>query len=85
MAQRLKCLPAMRETWVRPLGWEDPPEKEMATHSNILGWRIPWTCIVHGILQARILEWVVISFSGGSSQPRVQTLVSCLASRFFTI
>ena len=32
----------MRETWVRSLGWEDPLEKEMATHSNILAWRIPW-------------------------------------------
>ena len=40
---------------------------------------------VHGILQARILEWVVIPFSRGSSQPRDQTLVSCIAGRFFTI
>ena len=37
------CLPAMRETWVQSLGWEDPLEKGMATHSNILAWRIPWT------------------------------------------
>ena len=43
MAQRLKCLPAMQETWVRSLGWEDPLEKEMATHSSSLAWRIPWT------------------------------------------
>ena len=43
VAQRLKRLPAMRETWVRSLGWEDPLEKEMATHSSILAWRIPWT------------------------------------------
>ena len=42
MAQRLKCLPAMRETGVRSLGREDPLEKEMATHSNILAWRKPW-------------------------------------------
>ena len=42
MAQRLKRLPAMRETQVRSLGWEDPLEKEMATHSSILAWRIPW-------------------------------------------
>jgi len=40
---------------------------------------------VHGILQARILEWVVIPFSRGSSQPRDQTRVSCTAGRFFTI
>ena len=42
VAQRLKHLPAMRETWVQFLGWEDPLEKEMATHSSILAWRIPW-------------------------------------------
>ena len=37
-----KRLPTMQETWVRSLGQEDPLEKEMATHSNILAWRIPW-------------------------------------------
>ena len=42
-AQRLKRLSAMWETWVRSLGWKDPLEKEMATHSSILAWRIPWT------------------------------------------
>ena len=42
MAQRLKRLPAMRETWVRSLDLEDPWEKDMATHSSILAWRIPW-------------------------------------------
>ena len=42
MVQRLKRLPAMQETWVRSLGWEDLLEKEMATHSSILAWRIPW-------------------------------------------
>ena len=43
MAQRLKHLPAMRETWIPSLGREDPLEKEMATHSSIVAWRIPWT------------------------------------------
>ena len=43
MAQRLKRLPAMRETWVQSLGQEDPLEKEMATHSSIIAWRTPWT------------------------------------------
>ena len=43
VAQTVKNLPAMRETWVRSLGWEDPLEKGMATHSSILAWRIPWT------------------------------------------
>ena len=36
-------LPSMRKTWVQSLGWEDPQEKEMATHPSILAWRIPWT------------------------------------------
>ena len=43
VAQRLKHLPPVWETWVRCLGREDPLEKEMATHSSILAWRIPWT------------------------------------------
>ena len=43
VAQTVKRLPAMRETWVQSLGWEDPLEKEMATHSSILAWKIPWT------------------------------------------
>ena len=43
VAQSVKNLPAMRETWVQSLGWEDPLEKGMATHSRILPWRIPWT------------------------------------------
>ena len=43
VAQRLKRLPAVWETWVRSLGREDPLEKEMATHSSILACRIPWT------------------------------------------
>ena len=55
MAQMVKNLPVMWETWVRSLGWEDPLEKGMATHSSILAWRIPWTeeprawwAIIHG-------------------------------------
>ena len=39
----VKNLPAMQETWVQSLGWEDPLEKEMATYSGILAWQIPWT------------------------------------------
>ena len=46
MAQLVKNLPVMRETWVRSLGWEDPLEKRVATHSSILAWRTPWS--VHG-------------------------------------
>ena len=142
----------MQETWVQSLGLEDLLEKQMATHSSILAWRIPWTgepgelllsmgsqrvghdwvintnlpamcyfyyickapnsthsqfvdfifivggacsvaqlCLtlcnpmdckppglsVHGIFQARILKWVVISSSRGSSQPRDRTLIFC--------
>ena len=164
MAQTVKCLPDMQETWVRFLGREDPLEKEMTIHSSTLAWKIPWMeepdrlqsmgsqrvghdwatsrflreaynvslchwppqrtywmwfpngCIkpsvteracllscsvvsdslqpvecslpgssVHGILQARILEWVAIPFSRGSYWPRDRIPVSCIASRFSTI
>ena len=43
MAQMVKRLPTEQETWVRSLGWEDPLEKEMATHFSTLAWKIPWT------------------------------------------
>ena len=43
MAQLVKNLPAVQETWVQPLGWEDPLEEGMAPPSSILAWRIPWT------------------------------------------
>ena len=46
----VRNLPAMQETWVQSLGWEDPLEKGMATHSNILSWRIPWTEEPGGLL-----------------------------------
>ena len=42
-AQKGKNLPAMQETWIQSLGWEDPLEEGMATRSSILAWRIPWT------------------------------------------
>ena len=43
VAQMVKCQPAVQETQVRSLGWEDPMEKERATHSSILAWKSPWT------------------------------------------
>ena len=43
VAEMVKNLPAVQEIWVQTLGWEDPLEKEMATHSSILAWEIPWT------------------------------------------
>ena len=42
-SQTVKRLSAMQETWVQSLGWEDPLEKEMAAHSSVLAWKIPWT------------------------------------------
>ena len=50
MAQIVKISPAMWESWVRSLGWEDPLEDGMATHSSILAWRIPWTEESGGLL-----------------------------------
>ena len=52
MAQRVRLLPAMQETWVLSLGQEDPLEKEMATHSSTLAWKIPWTEKIPGRLQS---------------------------------
>ena len=56
MAQTVKTLPAMRETQVQMLGWEDPLEKEMVTHSSTLAWEIPWT--ETGRLQSKELQRV---------------------------
>ena len=50
VAHMVNNLPTMWETWVRSLGWEDPLEKEMATHSSILAWKIPWTEEPGGLL-----------------------------------
>ena len=52
VAQLLKSPPAMRETGVRSLGWEDPLDNGKATHSSILAWRIPWTA-VHGVTKSQ--------------------------------
>ena len=53
MPQLVKNPPAMWETWVLSLGWDDPLKEEMATHSSILAWRIPWAEeLVHGILKS---------------------------------
>ena len=61
MTQMVKNLPAMQETLVRPLGWEDPLEEEIATHSSILAWRNPmdrgpWQAIVHNVAEADMTE-----------------------------
>ena len=92
----VKILSAMRETLIQSLGQEDPMEKEMAVHSSILAWEIPWRedlqCMkvksesevaqscptlsnpmdcslpgasIHGIFQARVLDWIASAFSSG--------------------
>ena len=53
VAQMVKNLPEMQETWVQSLGWEDPPEKGMATHSSILAWEILWAEERVGLLSMR--------------------------------
>jgi len=58
VAQTVKNLLAVQETWVQSLGWEDPLEEGMATHSSILAWRIPmdrgaWQATVHGVTKSR--------------------------------
>ena len=58
VAQMVKNLPVMRETWVPSLGWEDPLQEEMATHSTILAWRIPmdrgaWRATVQGVAKSQ--------------------------------
>ena len=69
MAQRLKCLPSMWETWVQSLGWEDPLEKEMATHSSILAWGIPWMEEPGGSQRVR-QDWAIsLSLFSGGSRP----------------
>ena len=50
VAQTVKNLPAMRETWVQSLGWEDPLDEGMATHFNILAWRIPMASVLYKII-----------------------------------
>ena len=61
MAQTVKNLPAIQETWVPSLGWEDPLEEGMATYSSIFAWRIPmdrgvWQAIVHGVAELDTTE-----------------------------
>jgi len=53
VAQPVKNLPAVRDTWISSLGWEDPLEKGIAIHFSILAWRIPWTT-VHGFAKSQI-------------------------------
>ena len=61
VAQLIKNLPAVRETWVWFLSWEDTLEKGKATHSSILAWRIPWTVYSMGLQRIRY-DWVTFTF-----------------------
>ena len=67
MAQKVKNLPTIRETWAWSLGWEDSLEKGMATDSRVLAWRIPWTEEPGGLqsteLQSVEHDWVTNSFT----------------------
>ena len=89
VAQRLKCLPAIQETWVRSLDWEDPLEKEMVAHSSILAWEISQTEEL-GSLQSmgfpRQEYWSGMPFPspGNLPNPGVEHLSLALAGRFFT-
>ena len=85
VAQRVKRLPAIRETRVQALGWEDPLEKEMATHSSTLSWKIPWTeepgrlqstgWSPHGVAESDATVWLHCHFlspimaTGGATEP----------------
>ena len=60
VAQMVKNLPAVQETWVRSLGWEEPLEKGMAIHSSILAWKIPWTVQSMGSQRVRH-DWVTFT------------------------
>ena len=67
VVQMVKSLPAIQETWVQYLAWEDPLEKEMATHSSILAWKIPWIEDPGGLHSIRLQrvghDWVTNRFS----------------------
>ena len=77
MAQMVKSLPAVQETWVQSLGWEDPLEMGMTTHSSILAWRISWT-IAHqappSMAFSRQEYWSDLPFPspGDLPEPRIE-------------
>ena len=90
VAQWLKNLPETQETWVQSLGWKDPLEKEMATHSSILAWRISWA-EEPGRLQfmgsQRVRhDWVSIYFTPVIPSPQVKSWVMYLSPpKFFLV
>ena len=81
VAQLVKNLPAMREIWVRSLGWEDPLEKGTVTHSSILAWRIPWTVWPMGLQRAKH-DRVTFPFDCTDFAGKVMSLLFNMLSRF---
>ena len=79
VAQTVKNLPAMQETWVRSLGGEDPLEKGMATHSSIPAWRIPWTEEPHGSGLGSDSPW------GDKQSDRTEQLTLSLSCQYISI
>ena len=67
MVQLVRNLPAVRETWVRSLGWEDPLGKGKATHSSILAWRSLWT-VVNGVAESDTTERFSLTFTRGETE-----------------
>ena len=89
VAQTVKNLPAMQETCVQFLGWEDPLEEGMATHSSILPWRIPmdrgtWWTTVHGITESDMTERLSFFLLQGRTEARFHTLLSLSKTYYFS-
>ena len=88
VAQRVKHLPAMQETWVRSLGQEGPLEKEMATHSNTFAWKIPWT-EEPGRLQSMGLQRIGHDWASSLNnwmiwiQPRCLAIDKCIKNMWY--
>ena len=72
MAQLVKNLPAMQETWVQSLDWEDLLEKGKATHSSILAWRIPWTVCPWGHKESDMTEQLSLSMGAGLGENKLK-------------
>ena len=84
VAQLVKTLPAMRETWIRSLCLEDPLEKGKVTHSSILAWRIPWTdCLVHGgRIESDMTEQLSLHFMADDVEHLLRCLLAICISFF---
>ena len=81
LAQLVKSSPAMWETWVRSLGWEDPLEKGKATHSSILAWRIPWT--IQSMGSQRVgHDWATFTSSVSSWQSSLGSVACPIRARW---